>query len=54
MLAHAFLAVTVAIERATTTVNPELSPLTCNEIRRPFAALLAPARDLAHRLRWSA
>ncbi|WP_405443306.1 IS701 family transposase [Streptomyces avidinii] len=54
MLAHAFLAVTAAIERATTTVNPELSPLTCNEIRRLFAALLAPARDLAHRLRWSA
>ncbi|WP_079074249.1 IS701 family transposase [Streptomyces sp. Root1310] len=54
MLAHAFLAVTAAVERATTTTTPELSPLTCNEIQRLFAALLAPARDLAHRLHWSA
>ncbi|MFG2915968.1 IS701 family transposase [Kitasatospora sp. NPDC048298] len=55
MLAHAFLAVTAAIERGTTTADTELSPLTCNEIQRLFAALLAqPVRDLAHRLRWSA
>lgn len=54
MLAHAFLAVTAAIERATTTTTPELSPLTCNEIQKLFAALLAPARDLAHRLHCSA
>ncbi|MFG2919761.1 IS701 family transposase [Kitasatospora sp. NPDC048298] len=54
MLAHAFLAVTAAIERATNVVAAELSPLTCNEIRRLFAALFVqPVRDLAHWLRWS-
>ncbi|GLW74687.1 transposase [Kitasatospora phosalacinea] len=53
MLAHAFLAVTAAIERAAPTA-PGLAPLTCNEIRRLFAAFIVqPARDLAHRLRWS-
>ncbi|MFE9046205.1 IS701 family transposase [Streptomyces sp. NPDC007818] len=55
MLAHAFLAITAAIERARNAVATELSPLTCNEIQRLFAALFArPLRDLAHRLRWSA
>lgn len=54
MLAHAFLAVTAAIERAANTAAAELGPLTCNEIQRLFAALLARhAGDLAHRLRWS-
>ncbi|WP_078911421.1 IS701 family transposase [Streptomyces sp. NRRL WC-3742] len=54
MLAHAFLAVTAAIERATNVAAAELSPLPCNEIRRLFAALFAqPVRDPAHWLRWS-
>ncbi|MFJ4680621.1 IS701 family transposase [Kitasatospora sp. NPDC088783] len=55
MLAHAFLAVTAAIERATNAAAAELVPLTCNEIQRLSAALFArPLRDLSHRLRWSA
>ncbi|MFD7433905.1 IS701 family transposase [Streptomyces sp. NPDC059861] len=53
MLAHAFLAVTAAIERAGTTPPPEPAPLTCSEIRCLFAAFITPARGLAHRLRWS-
>ncbi|MFB7616473.1 IS701 family transposase [Kitasatospora sp. NPDC056181] len=54
MLAHAFLAVTAVIERATIIATAELSPLTCNEIRRLFAAFFAqPVRDFAHWLRWS-
>ncbi|MEU6234973.1 IS701 family transposase [Kitasatospora sp. NPDC047058] len=53
MLAHAFLAVTAAIERAGSTPPSELAPLTCSEIRRLFEAFITPARGLAHRLRWS-
>ncbi|GHD76318.1 transposase [Streptomyces mirabilis] len=54
MLAHAFLVVTVPIERRTTTAPPGLAPLTCGEIQRLFAAFVAQhARDLAHRLSWS-
>ncbi|MFC8722183.1 IS701 family transposase [Kitasatospora sp. NPDC057198] len=55
MLAHAFLAITAAIERAANVAAAELVPLTCNEIQRLFAALFVrPHRDLAHRLHWSA
>ena len=60
LLAHAFLAVTAALERRDQTptddgTSPDgLAPLTCNEIQRLFTALLAHgARDIAHRLRWS-
>ncbi|GAA2989394.1 hypothetical protein GCM10010519_23960 [Streptomyces lactacystinicus] len=54
ILAHAFLAVTAAIERATNIAAADLSPLTCNEIRRLFAVFFTqPVRDLAHWLRWS-
>ncbi|MFB7127244.1 IS701 family transposase [Kitasatospora sp. NPDC056273] len=54
MLAHAFLAVAAAIERVGMTTPPGLAPLTCSEIRHLFAAFVTqPARDLAHRLRWS-
>lgn len=61
LLAHAFLAVTAALERrdqalADDGISPNgLIPLTCNEIQRVFIALIArPTCDLAHRLRWSA
>ncbi|MFC9117910.1 IS701 family transposase [Streptomyces sp. NPDC057092] len=60
LLAHAFLAVTAALERrdqalADDGTSPNgLIPLTCNEIQRLFTALIArPTRDLAHRLCWS-
>ncbi|MFE7245982.1 IS701 family transposase [Streptomyces sp. NPDC057580] len=60
LLAHAFLAVAAALERqgqalADDGTTPDgLAPLTCNEIQRLFTALLPhPARDIAHRLRWS-
>ena len=57
LLAHAFLAVTAAIERGLTddVTSPNgLIPLTCKEIQRLFTALIAYlARDLAHRLGWS-
>ncbi|MFG2911263.1 IS701 family transposase [Kitasatospora sp. NPDC048286] len=54
ILAHAFLAVTAATERAGRPTSPELAPLTCGEIQRLFTALLIrPVRDLAHRLHWS-
>jgi SRSO17 transposase len=54
MLAHAFLAVTAATERARPT-PPGLIRLTCNEIQHLFAVLvLQPVRDILHRLRWSA
>ncbi|MER5638901.1 IS701 family transposase [Kitasatospora sp. NPDC002227] len=55
MLAHAFLAITAAIERTPSAPSSELIPLSCSEIRRLFTTLLPrPARDLAHHLRWSA
>ncbi|GAA2803998.1 hypothetical protein GCM10010505_33270 [Kitasatospora aburaviensis] len=54
MLAHAFLAITAAIERTASGPSRELIPLTCSEIRRLFTTLLLqPVRDLAHQLRWS-
>ncbi|MGW0963845.1 IS701 family transposase [Streptomyces gelaticus] len=60
LLAHAFLAVTAALERRGQTPADDgtstdgLIPLTCNDIQRLFTALIAqPTRDLAHRLRWS-
>lgn len=60
LLAHAFLAVATALERrnqapADDGTSPDgLIPLTCNEIQRLFTALAArPARDTAHRIRWS-
>ncbi|MFD8767322.1 IS701 family transposase [Streptomyces mirabilis] len=54
MLAHAFLAVTAAIERTTVTTPPGLAPLTCGEIQRLFTASAAPQpRGLAHWLNWS-
>jgi SRSO17 transposase len=55
MLAHAFLAVTTATERARRPAPTGWIRLTCNEIRHLFTAvLLAPIRDIAHRLRCSA
>jgi SRSO17 transposase len=53
MLAYAFLAVTAAAERAEP--PPEgLAPLTVNEVRRLFNALVnQPFRSVAHTLRWS-
>ncbi|MFI6729798.1 IS701 family transposase [Streptomyces atratus] len=53
MLAHAFLAVTAATERHDRPAPDGLIPLTSNEIQHLFAALISPAHDLAHRLRWS-
>ena len=54
MLAHAFLAVTAATERARAAPPAGLIPLTPNEIRRLFIALLTrPVRDATHLLHWS-
>ncbi|MFI1606997.1 IS701 family transposase [Streptomyces griseofuscus] len=53
MLSHAFLAVTAATERRDRPAFDSLIPLTGNEIQHLFAALISPAHDLAHRLRWS-
>jgi hypothetical protein len=54
MLAHAFLVIAALAERTRHPV-PGLIPVTCNEVRHLFAALLAlPAGNRAHRLRWSA
>jgi SRSO17 transposase len=54
MLAHAFLAVTAATERAHHPAPSELITLTCNEIQRLFAALvIQPARNAWYQLRWS-
>ena len=60
LLAHAFLAVTAALERrgqAPTDdgTSPDgLIPLTCNEIQRLLTALLVrPASDATHQLSWS-
>lgn len=52
MLAHAFLAVTASTERTTTTAG--LIPLTLNEFRRLFTALIPrPAPTITHILTWS-
>jgi hypothetical protein len=54
MLAHAFLAVTAAAQRAASTNSTELIPLTCNEIRHLFTRLIDRARrDHRHLLHWS-
>ena len=54
MLAHAFLVVASATERARQQTPSGLIPLTCNELQHLFAALVArPVGDLGHRLRWS-
>jgi hypothetical protein len=53
MLAHAFLAVTAAVERRDHPASEDLIPLSGNEIQHLFAALINPVHDLAHRLRWS-
>jgi SRSO17 transposase len=53
MLAHAFLAVTAAAERANTTTTTTLVPLTCNEIRHLFIALIDRVTNLDHLLDWS-
>jgi hypothetical protein len=55
MLAHAFLAVVTATERAQRPAPAGWIRLTCNEIRHLFTAvLIAPIRDITHRLRCSA
>jgi SRSO17 transposase len=54
MLAHAFLVVAALTERTRHSARSGLIPLTCNEVQRLFAALVAsPVGDLGHRLRWS-
>jgi hypothetical protein len=54
MLAHAFLAVTAACERARRPTPNALIPLTCNEIQHLFTHLaVPPIHDTAHRLSWS-
>ena len=54
MLAHAFLAVATAIERNTAPTPAGLIPLTVNEFRRLFdALLLVTHRTLASLLAWS-
>lgn len=53
MLAHAFLACTAATERRDRPAPDGLIPMTGNEIQHLFAALIRPAHDLAHHLRWS-
>ena len=54
MLAHAFLAVTAATERAQTHPTPSLITLTANEIRHLFTRLLDHGRHSpTHLLHWS-
>ncbi len=54
MLAYAFLAVAALTEHTRHPAPSGLIPLTCNEVQRLFAALVArPVGDLGHRLRWS-
>jgi len=54
MLAHAFLVVAALAERTWHPTPPGLIPLTCNELQRLFAALVAvPLGGINHRLRWS-
>jgi hypothetical protein len=55
MLAHAFLVVPAATERARHPAPHGLIPLTCNELQHLFTTLAArPAGGIGHRLRWSA
>jgi SRSO17 transposase len=60
LLAHAFLAVTAALERRDQVPTDDgtspggLIPLTCNEIQRLFTALVVwPVHDTDHPLHWS-
>ncbi|MEV6409135.1 IS701 family transposase [Streptomyces bobili] len=54
MLAHAFLAVVRADEHTRVPAPDGLIPLTCNEIRHLFIALvIRPVLDAAHLLGWS-
>jgi SRSO17 transposase len=54
MLAHAFLVVAALIERTRHPSPPGLVAVTCNEVQRLFAALVAvPVTDTGHRWRWS-
>jgi SRSO17 transposase len=54
MLAHAFLAVTTALARATSTPPEGLIPLTLNEIRRLYTRLVIdPTRTAPDTLAWS-
>jgi hypothetical protein len=54
MLAHAFLVVAAVTEHTRQPPPSGLIGLTCNEVQRLFAALVArPASDRSHRLRWS-
>jgi SRSO17 transposase len=59
LLAHAFLAITTALERRHTPTTTDgtsphgLIPLTCNEIQHLFTALQATTRDTIHLLHWS-
>jgi hypothetical protein len=54
MLAHAFLAVVAATERAQNPAPTGWIRLTCNEIRHLFTVIIAPIRDITHWLRCSA
>ncbi|WP_439330239.1 hypothetical protein [Glycomyces arizonensis] len=51
MLAYAFLAITRTHE--TGPDEPEMIPLTCNEIRHILVSAIAPDLGWRHRLRWS-
>ncbi|GAA1376299.1 hypothetical protein GCM10009612_74340 [Streptomyces beijiangensis] len=54
MLAHAFLAVVRAEERARRPGPDDLIPLTCNEIQHLFLTItVRPLHGLAHQLGWS-
>jgi SRSO17 transposase len=54
MVALALVTVLAVVHRARHPATPELVPLSRNELRHLFAALVtAPVTDLAHRLRWS-
>lgn len=54
MLAHAFLTITAAIERARQATTADLIPLTVNEFRKLFEALLlTPLRATRATLDWS-
>jgi len=54
MLAHAILTVIAARERTRSSADPELIPLTVNEIRRLFAKLVATTvHTIIHWLAWS-
>jgi hypothetical protein len=54
MLAHAILTVIAARDHARTPADPELIPLTVNEVRRMFAKLVANTmHTIRHWLAWS-